>query len=197
MTERRATRDDNLAHLLAMAIKTEPILFDQVRHLATRDELTEVFSGSFLLANLANEMRRAQALDYPLGLLLIHVTSPDADPEQYGRLGSDEMLKRAARMIQGSLRGTDWVARSEGDAFAAILPGCSADQLPSIAEKIEHILSNTTFTLPDGLRGAIEARIGGVAYEGSLTAEAENVLTQLELLVQKARDDDRIVIHLG
>ncbi|HYP47959.1 MAG TPA: diguanylate cyclase [Thermoleophilaceae bacterium] len=56
--------------------------------------------------------------------------------DQHGHATGDEVLRSVGRAIRREVRPSDFVARTGGDEFAAILPGCSAGQGLAVAERI-------------------------------------------------------------
>ncbi|MDX1601350.1 MAG: GGDEF domain-containing protein, partial [Anaerolineales bacterium] len=136
MSQETDSTEDRLAHLLALAINLEPMLFEEVVQVATTDNLTGAYKLSFFRTNLKNELKRAHILRYPVGLLLLDVELPDDIEQQYRILAADQALKAVADTVSEELRTTDWLARCGSDEFAVVLPGCPPDQLMDIARRL-------------------------------------------------------------
>ena len=188
MTDIHINKKDNLAHLLALAIKLEPVLFQEVQSLASTDELTQAFNLNFFNVNLLSEVKRAQLLSYPLGVLLVAVDEPESAMTKYGSLAVDEMLKTVARLLHGNLRGTDWMARIASDEFAVILPGCQADRLQDIGHKLLRTLSSALFKLPDGEMEGIRVTVAGVVCGDGFVLETADILRAADKALQQAEE---------
>lgn len=186
MSQKSNGTEDRLAHLLALAINLEPMLFEEVVQIATTDNLTGAYNLSFFRANLKNELKRAQVLRYPLGLLLLDVELPDDIEQQYRILASDQALQAVATSLSEELRATDWLARCGSDEFAVILPGCPPQQLEDIAHRLLAKATSLAIELPDEQEVQPRAFIGGTVYLSG-HPDTEQVVSQAEAARAEAR----------
>jgi diguanylate cyclase (GGDEF)-like protein len=171
---------DRLAQLLALAINLEPVLFDKVLDAATIDELTGAYNQSFFHNGLANELNRAQALRYPLGLLLVAAEPPDdASPEAQQMIRDRTLRSAAAEMVVHS-RTTDWTSRSDTNELALVLPGCPLTRLEHIGQELYEKITTLEVQLANGMTYLAEVKIGGVCHLQGLT--------EVDRLLQLARE---------
>jgi len=161
--------DDDLDMLVALAqvaslAVANTQLFSEIQRMAMVDGLTGAYNRNFFNSQLANEINRAKRLNYPLGLLIVDVDDLKMVNDRYGHLAGDELLKVVVKVLQRSIRETDWVARYGGDEFSVVLPGCSPSELLSIGEKLQQAMRDSSIKLTNGRTLAIKVSIGGAAY---------------------------------
>jgi diguanylate cyclase (GGDEF)-like protein/PAS domain S-box-containing protein len=193
--------DDDLDMLVALAqvaslVVANTQLFSEIQRMAIVDGLTGAYNRNFFDAQLSNEINRAKRLDYPLGLLIVDVDDLKKVNDRYGHLAGDELLKGLVKVLQRSIRETDWVARYGGDEFSVVLPGCSPSELLSIGEKLQQAMRDSSIRLTNGRSLAIKVSIGGAAYPDyvddvhDLVREAD----EAELEAKQA-GGDRIIVR--
>ena len=120
----------------------------EYRYLAFHDPITEMFNRRAFDDRLA-EMAAAAADDV---LLAIDLDRFKAVNDTHGHDAGDELLRTVGRAITSSLRPGDFAARTGGDEFAVLLPGCPADQALGIAERIR---ANVRAANRDGVTASI------------------------------------------
>jgi diguanylate cyclase (GGDEF)-like protein len=125
---------------------------------------------------------------------------------QYGLLAGNQVLQTVARVLRGSLREADLVARSGGDEFAILLPEtpiihydlASKPKMmaagAAAAERIRQVLAGTPIdTLERTLR--ITASLGVAEADPSCT-EFQSLLSRAETAVALARSLGSNQVHL-
>jgi diguanylate cyclase (GGDEF)-like protein len=111
-------------------------LLERVQDLATTDGLTGVANRRAFEDRFRLELRRAQAGDGPLGVILIDIDRFKKINDEHGHQAGDEVLRHVAAAIRHTCRPTDAVARYGGEEFVALLPGASGDDTSVVAERI-------------------------------------------------------------
>ncbi len=97
---------------------------------AIRDPLTGLFNRRYFNEVIEQETLRATRYDHPLGLLMIDVNRFKEINDSLGHQTGDDVLREIARVLQASVRETDFVVRYGGDEFLVVLTetGEEADQ---------------------------------------------------------------------
>ncbi|MEV7627733.1 diguanylate cyclase [Actinoplanes sp. NPDC089786] len=101
-------------------------LTDPLTGLANRRRLTEALEAEWVRALRSGE---------PIGLAMIDIDNFKKYNDRYGHQGGDECLRRVARALAASVRGTDVVARYGGEEFSIIMPGTTLARAGQVAER--------------------------------------------------------------
>jgi diguanylate cyclase (GGDEF)-like protein len=102
------------------------------RYLAFNDPVTELPNRRAFDDRLLELAAGARA-----GILLtLDVDSFKAVNDEHGHAAGDDVLRSVGRAIRREVRPSDFVARTGGDEFAALLPGCSAGKGLEVAERV-------------------------------------------------------------
>ena len=102
-------------------------LEDQLRIMATTDELTGLFNRRQFLNRAREEIERTRRYDRPLALIMADVDHFKLINDRYGHDVGDTVLRKLAELFKGSLRrDVDVVARLGGEEFAFLLPETTA-----------------------------------------------------------------------
>jgi diguanylate cyclase (GGDEF)-like protein len=103
---------------------------------ALNDALTGVPNRRAFDEELPRALARAVRSDEPLALATMDLNGFKALNDREGHTAGDRVLKEVAAAWQAELRQTDLLARVGGDEFSALLPGCGADDLDTVAERL-------------------------------------------------------------
>ena len=127
----------------------------KLRYLSSHDELTGLYNRACFNELLAQSLEHA----LPLAVLFVDLDHFKDINDAQGHQTGDQILIKAARRIQQSVRPTDIVGRYGGDEFVVVL---SAPALPALAERVAGRL-NQQLSMPfevDGRSFQISASIG-------------------------------------
>jgi diguanylate cyclase (GGDEF)-like protein len=168
----------------------------EFERMATIDGLTALHNRRWLDDVFPRQLDRCLRAQLPATLLFADVDHFKRFNDVHGHLNGDRALQHVATVLASCLRPTDLVARYGGEEFAALLPGATAEQAQSIAERLREAVvrspivldeaSNTTATVTISL-GAAQLRAGDSL--GSLTAAADTAL-------YRAKSDGRNCVRL-
>jgi diguanylate cyclase (GGDEF)-like protein len=137
---------------------------DQMRHLATHDELTGLPNRMLLLERIDHAAQRARRSHAPAAVLFIDLDRFKRVNDTYGHEAGDELLKGVAQRLAATVRPGDTLARVYGDEFVLLCEELHQEHdIDSVAERIR-LVFDTPFSLDDA--DVLVSASVGVAYAG-------------------------------
>jgi len=111
-------------------------LAGQLQALAIADPLTGTFNRRHMDTSLGRAVAIKDRHGTPASLLLLDIDHFKRINDAFGHATGDEVLKRVAATIAGSLRETDMLFRIGGEEFAVLLPETVQASALQAAEKL-------------------------------------------------------------
>ncbi|MCB2186662.1 MAG: GGDEF domain-containing protein [Deltaproteobacteria bacterium] len=167
----------------------------QLRHQATTDDLTGLYTRRHFTASLEQELRVARYLGHPLTLIILDLDHFKKVNDNYGHLAGDQVLLALGRVLRESTRSSDVCARLGGEEFAVILPRCSLDQALVLAERIRTSLENRAVDF-NGQSIAVTASLGLAAYDPSANLDAGELTHRADQAMYAAKRAGRNRVKL-
>ncbi|MFD1911515.1 diguanylate cyclase [Halodurantibacterium flavum] len=161
--------------------------------LAIRDPLTGLFNRRYALSELGRIEAQARRSGRSFVVMAIDIDHFKAVNDTWGHAAGDAVLARIARLMQDGLREADLLARTGGEEFLIVLPGCQIGAARQIAEGLRRRIAETPVALP-GLDGAVQVTISiGLAVgDGSLSRiSAEEALRDADRALLRAKAGGR------
>ncbi len=97
-------------------------LQEELRELAVRDGLTNLFNRRYLDETLERELARAKREGYPLSLVMIDIDHFKKLNDTYGHQAGDKVLRELAALLWSNVRTGDVPCRYGGEEFVVLLP---------------------------------------------------------------------------
>lgn len=154
----------NMASLMIerSLVKEESVAFARM---AVTDALTGLYNRRFLKTRLEEELNRSMRQGLNLTILFIDLDHFKIYNDLCGHLAGDEVLRRTAQIIKGSLRDMDIIARYGGEEFCAILPGTPKSESLAVAERIRMEIEMEIFSEENNLPlGRLTTSIGIASF---------------------------------
>jgi diguanylate cyclase (GGDEF)-like protein len=127
-------RDAN--QLLQLQIERTELLQAQLRELAVRDSLTNLFNRRYLQEMLYAELARSIRSGTTLATLMIDSDQLKEINDKYGHRAGDDFLVHIAEVIQSNIRAGDIACRYGGDEFVVVLVNVTEEIAFEKAEKL-------------------------------------------------------------
>ncbi len=157
---------------------------DQMRQMALHDPLTGLPNRTLMQDRLAQLMQTSRRDRTRFAFAVIDLNGFKGINDRYGHLYGDELLRQAAKRIEGALRGSDTAARLGGDEFVVLLASADEAGWQAVFERIWNSL-NAPYTLSD-----TEARLGasiGVAISPVHGEDADALLLRADWAMYAAK----------
>jgi diguanylate cyclase (GGDEF)-like protein len=110
---------------------------EALRHVSTHDGLTGLFNRTYFEAEL-DRLKRGR--EFPVSVVLVDVDDLKWVNDSQGHVAGDELLRRAAAVLQASFRAEDAIARIGGDEFGVLLPSADERVAGKLAQRVRHNL---------------------------------------------------------
>jgi diguanylate cyclase (GGDEF)-like protein len=112
------------------------VLFEQVKSLAIRDGLTDLYNYRYFWEALHREVELARRYCHPLSLLFLDIDDFKVINDTLGHPQGDVVLKTLATFLQATVRQADLVCRYGGEEFVVLLPETPLTQARMLAERL-------------------------------------------------------------
>lgn len=113
----------------------------KLHDLSLRDELTGLRNLRFSRQILNHLIIQNQRYQIPFSIILLDLDNFKKINDHYGHQIGDSVLRKAARIIEQSIRESDTAARIGGDEFLIIFPNTNAGKLKATVDKISKTIN--------------------------------------------------------
>ena len=106
---------------------------EYLRYLGAHDEMTKLYNRAYF----QEEMNRlGKGRQFPVTIIIADLDGLKGVNDNLGHQAGDDLIRRAAEVLQAGFRQEDVIARIGGDEFAVILPKTGT---PAAEESIRHL----------------------------------------------------------
>jgi diguanylate cyclase len=135
-----STLGDKTAELESVKSKLE-----EYKRLADTDPLTHIWNRRAFDKEIASIYNSSDSVLFN-ALILVDIDRFKDINDRFGHPVGDKIIQTVANILQSSVRGGVFVARTGGEEFALIVEGVSEDAAFAIAERIRVLIEQTPFT---------------------------------------------------
>lgn len=122
----------------------------ELRRLATTDELTGANNRRHFMSRAEEEIARANRYGTPVTILTLDIDLFKRVNDTYGHPVGDKVLIKLVKVCLETLRITDIFARMGGEEFSAILPETDIDNAAISAERVRQAIQRTSVPIDNG-----------------------------------------------
>lgn len=162
----------------------------ELRELATRDGLTNLYNQRSFYIMLKDDIDRACRYQRSVSLLLLDIDHFKVVNDTYGHLAGDAILRGLSQRLIGRLRTTDRVCRYGGEEITMILPETDIDIAIKVAEDVRDLVEREPFYIGDEQYINITVSIG-VATSPQHAKEASALVSGADAALYEAKDRGR------
>jgi diguanylate cyclase (GGDEF)-like protein/PAS domain S-box-containing protein len=159
---------------------------EQLRRLATRDQMTGLFNRHRFEEELRNQVAYSRRYGTSGALLVLDLDSFKSVNDTMGHHAGDLVLKATADTLRGRLREVDVLARLGGDEFAVFLPGIDPDGARAVAEDLVERLRTESIPVA-GRQVETTTSLGVALLEPDSGVDADRLLLQADAAMYEAK----------
>jgi diguanylate cyclase (GGDEF)-like protein len=173
---KREVNGDILVRSLRYAMERSRLL-NEAKALSIRDDLTGLLNRRGFVASAEQQLKTANRMDKPVLLLFADVDDMKECNDRSGHAAGDKLLRKAARVLRNTFRGSDVLARLGGDEFAILSIGSGEETSGVLVARLTENIDFENAAEPEALPISLSV---GIAY----SEPAENA--RLEELMEQA-----------
>jgi diguanylate cyclase (GGDEF)-like protein len=166
---------------------------ERLAALAVTDDLTGVANRRRTLGAIEEAMAFARRRNSSLSILIADLDDFKGVNDRLGHDTGDEVLRKVAKAMEGSLRTEDVLGRYGGDEFIAVLPGTGAEGALEAGERLRKAVASLDLGLSHlGFDGRVAISVGASSFEREMKEPVELVRrADLDLYRAKAARAER------
>ena len=122
--------------VLTLTYFTLPRYQSRIEKMAVTDKLTGLLNRHAFAVLIDKLLAAARRHPQPISFLLADIDHFKSINDSHGHRVGDQVLGRIADILRSTLREADFAVRWGGEEFLLVLPGCTAVEGLSVAEKL-------------------------------------------------------------
>jgi diguanylate cyclase (GGDEF)-like protein len=179
------------ATLMALVVTR---LTGELRRMSRHDSLTGLLNRRAMEELLFAQVQRSVRAREPFAVMMLDLDHFKRVNDHYGHAVGDQALKHVSKLLRGSVREVDSLARFGGEEFVVLMPGASLVQAQPMAERLRERLCATPLvvadtTVPLSISIGIAQWRGGQEDLSQLLVRADTALFQA-----KGQGRNRVVL---
>jgi diguanylate cyclase (GGDEF)-like protein len=167
-----------LCDIVAIAVRNA-VLFAELQETAARDKLTGLYNRRLFEEQFEAAVARSLRQKEELTLLVVDLDGLKRINDVSGHVAGDNALRTLSDALRATTRSSDVACRIGGDEFAVVLPGSTAEDAVSVAERAQEMLAEIG-------RGQYSFS-GGIARVTPAQSSAEDVFRAADLAAYRAK----------
>jgi diguanylate cyclase (GGDEF)-like protein len=167
-----------LCDIVAIAVRNA-VLFAELQETAARDKLTGLYNRRLFEEQFEAAVARSLRQKEELTLLVVDLDGLKRINDVSGHVAGDNALRTLSDALRATIRSSDVACRIGGDEFAVVLPGSTAEDAVTVAERAQEMLAEIG-------RGQYSFS-GGIARVTPAQSSSEDVFRAADLAAYRAK----------
>jgi diguanylate cyclase (GGDEF)-like protein len=182
------------ATLMALVVTR---LTGELRRMSRHDSLTGLLNRRAMEELLFAQVQRSVRAREPFAVMMLDLDHFKRVNDHYGHAVGDQALKHVAKLLRGSVREVDSLARFGGEEFVVLMPGASLVQAQPMAERLRERLCTTPLVVAD-TTVPLSISIGIAQWRGG-EEDLSQLLVRADTALFRAKDQgrNRVVLDPG
>ena len=109
---------------------------EKLQFQATHDPLTGLYNRNAFEQRLNEDILRATRYHHDLSIFMIDIDHFKVVNDDHGHRAGDDVLQNFAKLLDSSIRITDYSGRYGGEEFVIVLPETAVEEAKELAEKL-------------------------------------------------------------
>jgi len=173
--------------LLLTEITEQVRLMENLRELATKDELTGAVNRPHFRELSRAELARAKRYGRALSVLIVDLDHFKKINDTWGHEAGDAVLRSVAGVFRSALRTSDILCRYGGEEFAVLLPETPTARAVGVAERLRAKLIENPIPIPGGAEVRVTASIGIEGADCIRDLDLEELLREADRAMYQAK----------
>lgn len=166
-------------------------LLETTQRLSITDELTQLYNFRHFEDRFKREFYRARRYNHNLSLLMCDIDYFKNYNDTNGHDAGNEVLKQLARIMAGSVREDDFVARWGGEEFVLLLIETSKDNARLFAERLRQRIEKENFPFQEKQpNGNLTITIGVAGFPED-AASSEDLKAHADSALYRGKNEGR------
>jgi diguanylate cyclase (GGDEF)-like protein len=157
---------------------------ERAREVSLIDSFTGLFSRTYVVHRVEEEMRRSSRPGAPLVVTMLDLDNLKACNDTFGHQFGDEVLKRVSTVLRKSARAYDAVGRYGGEEFLIVQPESTEQEAVAAVEQLKNRVAEERF-YGDACELRVTFSAGVAAWDGH--ASAQSLLRCAERALEAAK----------
>lgn len=165
----------------------------KMTELALHDVLTGLYNRASFNEKIMEEVSRFQRYNRSTAIMIIDIDHFKRVNDTYGHLVGDEVLKWVAKILESTVRSSDYIARYGGEEFVVICPEIELDAAVELSERVLDCFRHCHCIVSNGVKIDITVSIGLAMFRDGMAPKDITALADQNLYQAKALGRDQVV----
>jgi diguanylate cyclase (GGDEF)-like protein len=162
----------------------------QLRELANRDGLTQLYNHRYFHEQLSKDFLRARRYHESLSCILLDIDYFKKFNDTHGHQTGDVVLRTLGHLIQDSIRDSDFAARYGGEEFALVLYHSDEPAALDVAERLRQAVEQCEIRHGDTLLH-VTISIGVATIPNEAIRDSKALIECADKALYRAKDNGR------